>query len=693
MTDIATKPLPDAEPYRELVKLWVLRLLTGTPVLAKYIQRKSLDEAVSTLLDLPCEIEPKRRNELADKLKEQLDCQSQKYISRESPLFQNIRLLTEILPLSSIEQEVLAFIVLARFEEALTAVVEAYSLKYSDAHLSRLLVTALGCPAQEIAATLNEDSMLMKSGLVRVMPWVHTFAERLEFIVGAPNVLMRPSATVEELISFATRQSAPPTLLLDDYPHLAEDINIIRRYLRQAREIKAVGVNILIYGIPGVGKTELVRVIAQSLEFKLFEVNVTDPYGRSLRPIERFDAYLFNQQILANDNHAIILFDEIEDVLPPPLRANEIIGRNPGNDKGWINRLLEGNRAPAFWIANRVDHIDPAYLRRFDYVLKVENPPLSIRKRILRAALSDLSVPESFIEQHGANDAITPALSTQAARVLRTANIERKEVVRCFQRIVENALAVQGIEKNPYYPFTDDYRLEWLNANAPMDAVCTGLKNQKKGRLLLYGPPGTGKTAFAHFLARQLDQSLTVRRASDIRSMWLGETEKNLAKMFRQTGRDGTILLLDEADSFLQDRRSAVHSWEVTQVNEFLTQMEAFDGIFLCATNFLEHLDSASIRRFGLKIKFDYITFDQRVAMYEGTLKASSGILPSETDLSKARQELRQFTNLTPGDFVTVRGRLELLGKPLDAGNLLEGLKEECQLKPGGSVRKMGFAA
>ena len=53
MTDIATKPLPDAEPYRELVKLWVLRLLTGTPVLAKYIQRKSLDEAVSTLLYFP----------------------------------------------------------------------------------------------------------------------------------------------------------------------------------------------------------------------------------------------------------------------------------------------------------------------------------------------------------------------------------------------------------------------------------------------------------------------------------------------------------------------------------------------------------------------------------------------------------------------------------------------------------------
>ena len=69
---------------------------------------------------------------------------------------------------------------------------------------------------------------------------------------------------------------------------------------------------------------------------------------------------------------------------------------------------------------------------------------------------------------------------------------------------------------------------------------------------------------------------------------------------------DGAVLLLDEADSFLRDRRGAHHSWEVTQVNELLVQVECFDGLFFCATNLFEDLDDASLRRFDLKISFSW---------------------------------------------------------------------------------------
>lgn len=70
---------------------------------------------------------------------------------------------------------------------------------------------------------------------------------------------------------------------------------------------------------------------------------------------------------------------------------------------------------------------------------------------------------------------------------------------------------------------------------------------------------------------------------------------------------DDSVLLLDEADSFLRDRTSAQRSWEVTQVNELLTQMERFEGLFICSNNLIDRLDSASIRRFDFKIMLSYL--------------------------------------------------------------------------------------
>ncbi len=69
--------------------------------------------------------------------------------------------------------------------------------------------------------------------------------------------------------------------------------------------------------------------------------------------------------------------------------------------------------------------------------------------------------------------------------------------------------------------------------------------------------------SFARWLADQLDAPLLAKRASDLMSMWSGETEKNLAWAFKQAETERAILLIDEADSFLHDRRGARTSWEI----------------------------------------------------------------------------------------------------------------------------------
>lgn len=198
--------------------------------------------------------------------------------------------------------------------------------------------------------------------------------------------------------------------------------------------------------------------------------------------------------------------------------------------------------------------------------------------------------------------------------------------------------------------------------------------------MLLHGLPGTGKTAFGKALAEKLDKPLLQHQASSLLSMWVGGTEKNIRSMFDEAQLEGGILLLDEADSFLRGRDLAQRSWEVTQVNELLTQMEAFDGIFICTTNRLDDLDAAALRRFDFKVEFRPLRIDQRLRLI-GKCCVALGVDPCVGD-ETWRQRARQLDGLTPGDAAAVLRRLRFLtGKP-DLETLLAALSNECRYKP-----------
>jgi SpoVK/Ycf46/Vps4 family AAA+-type ATPase len=156
--------------------------------------------------------------------------------------------------------------------------------------------------------------------------------------------------------------------------------------------------------------------------------------------------------------------------------------------------------------------------------------------------------------------------------------------------------------------------------------------------------------------------------------------------MFRAAEQEGAVLLLDEADSFLQDRQGAQRSWEITQVNEMLTQMEAFRGIFIASTNLLGNLDAASLRRFDAKIRLDYLKPDQAWALFRSLLQAH-GI----EERAHLQKELARLHNLTPGDFAAIQRRLRFLAVPT-AEALVHLLRDECAMKTDAPRRAVGFA-
>ena len=239
------------------------------------------------------------------------------------------------------------------------------------------------------------------------------------------------------------------------------------------------------------------------------------------------------------------------------------------------------------------------------------------------------------------------------------------------------------------------YALDGLNLTTPVPLkdIVSAVKKFRDGsgrpdvdaprlNILLSGAPGSGKTAFVKYLAGEVGAPLRTVKASDLISRFSGETERRIAEAFSDAKENGEILFLDEIDSFLQDRSRADKSWEVSQVNELLQQMEDFEGVMVGATNFADSLDRAVLRRFTYKLKLDYLTNEGKDIFFERYFKT-----PLTDD---ERKRLNNIANLTPGDFRTVRESLYYLSDRQTNAERLKALEAESEAK-GLSRAKIGF--
>jgi ATP-dependent 26S proteasome regulatory subunit len=167
-------------------------------------------------------------------------------------------------------------------------------------------------------------------------------------------------------------------------------------------------------------------------------------------------------------------------------------------------------------------------------------------------------------------------------------------------------------------------------------------------------------------LAQELGINFVLKRASDLMSKWVSETEQNIADAFAEAKSKKAMLIFDEADSFLQNRQNANKSWEVSQVNEMLTWMQSHEYPFICTTNLMSSLDEASLRRFTFKIKFNFLTPEQ----VNYGLEHFFGIKNTNCSLK----------GVTAGDFATVKKKADFLCVN-EASEIISMLKEEIKIK------------
>ncbi len=273
-------------------------------------------------------------------------------------------------------------------------------------------------------------------------------------------------------------------------------------------------------------------------------------------------------------------FDE---QLPIWNRALEVEGLEPLSERQLRSEVLD--------IALHVEDIHRAVrLARFQSWLRAaEGEGVSVEPAALRAmATSKLQsglhgIAERVSTHHSWNDIVLP-----------------EEV---FTRLME-IVTYQRYRRQVYEEWGFGAKMAYGRANSS----------------LFTGPPGTGKTMAAGLIAHELGMDLYRVDLSQIVSKFVGETEKNLARVFDEAKRAYAVLLFDEADSLFAKRTNveSVHDrYSNLEVNYLLQRIESFDGVTILTSNFPENIDDAFARRIKIKVEFPFPGEEERAKLWE----------------------------------------------------------------------------
>ena len=612
-------------------------------------------------------------------------------VKQADPVSHNIVMLGDILGLT--ESERLVLLVLAYSDSKLFSPY-CYLDFSSFPKALKVLACMIDVPLDSMVEALHPRGILIKNGIVKRDFVYPDWGDFIDLWGHVKTVISMHNRCINDLMRHFVEEATPSQLQLEDIPHLQETLSMLVPVLRNALLTKAQGINILIYGPPGTGKTEFAKLLAKTVGHSLSQVSASDDSGNPINSRERFVSMMLAQLFLAESQDNLILFDEVEEVFSGQeashysrIEKKQVSG---GFTKAWINQQLETNPIPVIWICNDHTGIDQAFLRRFVFHIEIGIPPRSVRQKIAERYLDGLNLPPVVFRKLSEQADLSPAQLESAARLVKLNGCQDADAIQqLLEKTLKNSMAVMGNSFAQTTHSITPYSLSYLNVDTPLpiDQLVDALKHSEKASLCFYGHPGTGKTQLANYIADVLDKPLLIKRASDLLSPYVGENEANIAAMFKEATNEKAILFLDEADSFLRERQGMAKGWEVSQVNELLQQMEQFQGIFICATNLFDQLDKAALRRFVFKIAFDYLTINQRQALFAESLKVDVDQLENHH-----QRLLQRLDHLTPGDYATVLRQAAILKQSLSADQLIAQLEKESALKNGQRAqRSIGF--
>jgi len=690
MADMDDSP-PDDLDHTPLLQLWVLRALKPDRIRKSLVRKQDFrDDDVARFLDLHEWIDCEKDKFDQKQIFRQMDQALVQLEANPPPLpkacRRNCDMLGRKIGLSRRERSLLYLLTMfsgTSIFRDLLIVTDPKTQRDKIMLFSRMT----GMTVREVQSCTSRESHLISSALAK---WSRDHRSRPRFGLINESMgekLAESECSIKVILGSFVHPAPKPSLSFRDYPHVAETIRDMRQHIRSALRSKKKGVNIFIHGRPGTGKSELSRVIAREMRAELYEIAFEDEEGDPVPGLKRLE-HLRAAQSLLNNQRSLLVYDEAEDVFSGEGFLEKSLA---SKRKAWMNRFFESNAIPTFWISNS-NRLDPAFLRRFDFILELKVPPRHQRIRTFRKICRPI-ISEHLVEKLAHFNTLSPGIVAKAHEVASGihAHASRQDYERSLLRQIKQTLESQGIDttriEQQVAKMPGLYDLRYLSCDMPLDTLPRNIHDHPSCRICLYGPPGTGKTTLGYWLARETGQEIVTKKASDLIGPYLGMTEQNIATAFEEAREDNSILMIDEVDSFLQDRNAAQRSFEVQQVNELLTQMEHFEGTFIASTNLMDGIDQAALRRFDLKLRFGYLNGEQ----LQGLLLSSCRELNLTAPLKADHAAIGQLANATPGDFANCR-RQARFRSFRSAGEFVEAMAEECRIKADRGNRKLGFS-
>ena len=579
------------------------------------------------------------------------------------------------LGLSPLEAELLAFgAAYTASEEVRTIFGQLDSSRgLAPSVFARIFNVSLG----QLTEALSEKSPLRLSGLLTTRGRFIRFPVLSEFwlrlLAEAENGL---AAALTEPMKFKATSGMPARLD-------PEDAELAANVLSNAPA--SPGVNLLLYGAGGLDKQGVLQDLVKRTGLTPYRLAQLE----GMRPEAAAMAYVAQRCLVGYDPNAVLVLDRPADVLETGAGATlaRLFGLDiePANDSR-TEAMLLANPVPTIWLASDVASLGADTVARFVFHARLQKARREDRRAYLEQVVRALDVSPGTQDELLALEDVSAIQLDAGLRAARLSGAQDQEgleaalvqAVRRGLRALERSTQAQAKE------CVTKYSLDFLNCAGRFrpDQILKALQQRPRGSVCLYGLPGTGKTQFVEHVAQVLGKKLLAKRASDLLSKWVGESEQNIAAMFEEASSEDAILFLDEADSLLGDRSRAQASWEVSKVNELLQHMERFDGIFFVSTNLFEGLDSAALRRFTFKLKFESLSADQRWEMFLN----ETGLRQAEPQQVEQHREALQeslwlLRDLCAGDFATVKRQCVLLGEALSPQEWFEQLRLECEAK------------
>lgn len=537
-----------------------------------------------------------------------------------------------------------------------------------------ILSTLVKRNKREISRAINEDGWLRQCGCLN--PDLELNEDVEDFLAGKGE---------KKLLSRYFMEIREKSIPWDNFIDYTGDRGDLVISLLNGKETDR-GINILFYGEEGNEQRHLVISLAGLLKRKIYTIkSPADKDESSLK--SRFAALRICGENISTEK-SLILVDGCEGMLDMslfPIRIKEL-------------------KVPCIWMTDSSGPFLNSSARKcFDYSINFEKSNHRLREYVWNRSIKKygmnqfVSNTDSGLLSAGYDIDVETVEKTvrNAATILNSGRASEEKSDRLFDRLLIPHYELTGKLSRSANPVNEDiYSLEGLNikGNIPLDEIILAAERYAalKERdyplnILLMGPPGTGKSEFVKHLGKCINKQVRTSLGSDLLGMFVGQTERNISEVFRKAESENAILFLDEADGIIRSRTQAARGWEITQVNEVIQRMENFRGILVCATNFAENLDNASIRRFTFKVELDYLNNEGKALFFEKYFRVSLN--------SVEKSRLDEIPCLSAGDFRTVFQKFHYLGRELRGiPELLDALEEESRLKDNSKrVRTIGF--